>query len=115
MIWQKHIMHIAQRIPGVINEYIKSENRIESDNLEKPIGGKAVMHSHNTFPSMAQALKCPMWLVPEKYAWCVQNDQEYLEEIKLEVNRGHNGSLRATKDKYVSFAKEFIERVDCLE
>lgn len=105
----------AQGIPGVINEYIKSENRIGSDNLEKPIGGKAVMHSHNTFPSMAQALKCPMWLVPEKYAWCVQNDQEYLEEIKLEVNRGHNGSLRATKDKYVSFAKEFIERVDCLE
>lgn len=39
----------AQRIPGVINEYIRSENRIESDNLEEPIGGKAVMHSHNSF------------------------------------------------------------------
>lgn len=55
-----------------------------------------------------------MWLVPEKYTWCVQNDKEYLEEIKLEVNRGHNGNLRATKEKYISFAKEFIERVECL-
>lgn len=104
----------AQRIPGVVNKYIKPGNRIENDELEKPIGGKAVMHSHNTFPSMAQALKCPMWLVPEKYAWCSQYDQEYLEEIKLEVNRGHNGNLRATKDKYISFANEFIKRVECL-
>ena len=63
---------------------------------------------------MAQALKCPMWLVPEKFSWCVQNDPEYLEEVKIEVNRGHNGSLRATKDKYIEFANEFIERVECL-
>ena len=104
----------AQRIPIVINECIKNENRINSEKLDMPIGGKAVMHSHNTFPSMAQALKCPMWLVPDRYAWYCQNDKKYLDETKLEVNRGHNGSLRDTKEKYIRFAKEFIERVECL-
>ena len=106
----------VKKIPEVINTYIKESNRANVDNqiLKKPIGGIAVMHTHNTFPSVAQALKCPMWKVPEYYLKYQSDNPEYLAEIELEVNRGHFGKYRDTKDQYIKFAEDFIERVEVL-
>ena len=57
----------AKEMPKIVEQYIMPENRAPIPNIMEPIGGSAIMHSHNTFPSVAQALKCPMWLVPETY------------------------------------------------
>lgn len=51
-----------------------------------PIGGTSIMYSHNTFPSVAQALKCPMWLVPETYTEYEKHNQKPLVD---KSNPGH--------------------------
>lgn len=106
----------VKRIPEVINTYIKNTNRanVSDDVLKKPIGGVSVMHTHNTFPAVAQALKCPMWKVPECYLNYSENNVEYIKQVNLEVNRGHFGKLRDTKKHYIEFAKNFIYRAETL-
>ena len=82
--------------------------------MELPIGGDSVMHTHNTFPSVAQALKCPMWKVPDVYSSLVKNNPSYLKEIELEVNHGSFGKYRATKEQYRKFAIDLLSRVESL-
>lgn len=104
----------AKMIPGVISEFIKSNNQVKIDNIMNPIGGMAVMHSHNTFPSVSQALKCPMWKVPETYREMRRNNREYLEENFIDVNNGSFGQYEETKEKYIAFATDFIRRAEVL-
>ncbi len=112
---QAHYYYVEQ-IPGVIKEFIKKENRanLKAEIMEAPIGGDAVMHTHNTFPSVAQALKCPMWKVPEVYSALLKDDPNYLKEIELEVNHGSFGKYKATKSQYEIFAKDLLKRVGSL-
>lgn len=106
----------VQRLPEVITEQIKPINRefLTEDEIKNPIGGISVMHTHNTFTSVAQALNSPLWEVPNKYQWMRQNNREYLNEIDLAVNQGSFGIYRGTKEKYIDFANDLLKRVNKL-
>lgn len=105
----------VKKMPETIEKYIVPENRARISNIMEPIGGAAVMHSHNTFPSVAQALKCPMWMVPETYKNIENNHPELLDEILTDKpNPGHFKKYKETQDNYHEFAKAFIERAAAL-
>lgn len=104
----------AKRIPQIINQYIKEDNKVKIDDINMPIAGGAIMHTHNTYPSVAQALKCAIWEVPDVFTKLQQTESEYLKEQMIDVNRGSFGRYREIKDKYIEFAKAFIERTEAL-
>ena len=93
--------------------FIKESNRehLTDEELKTPIGKKAVIHTHNTFPSVSQALNCPMWKVPDVYSDFEKNNKQFLIDKQIEVNRGFNNQYRETKAKYIEFANSLIERV----
>ena len=104
----------AKRIPQIINQYIKEDNKVKIDDINMPIAGGAIMHTHNTYPSVAQALKCAIWEVPDVFTKLQQTESEYLKEQMIDVNRGSFGRYREIKDKYIEFAKACIERTEAL-
>ncbi|WP_394752889.1 ParA family protein [Crenothrix sp.] len=106
-----------KKIPDIIEDYIKQCNRSHLSDymLHQPIGGSSVIHTHNTFPSVAQALKCPMWKVPDKYDSLSKEYKKILKENSFEVNTGSYGKYRHTKQNYMDFAKSLLERVATLE
>lgn len=104
----------AKRIPQIINQYIKEDNKVQIDDINMPIAGGAIMHTHNTYPSVAQALKCAIWEVPDVFTRLQQTEPEYLKEQMIDVNRGSFGRYREIKDKYIEFATAFIERTEAL-
>ena len=104
----------AKRIPQIINQYIKEDKKVKIDDINIPIAGGAIMHTHNTYPSVAQALKCAIWEVPDVFTRLQQAESEYLKEQMIDVNRGSFGRYREIKDKYIEFAKAFIERTEAL-
>ena len=113
---QAHYSYV-QKIPDVIKEFIKESNRVHlsEEHIESPIGADAVIHTHNTFPSVAQSLNCPMWQVPEVYTELYKNNREWLEEREIEpINQGSYGRYRETKDRYIAFAESLIERLNNL-
>lgn len=105
-----------QQIPDVIEKYIKKCNRehLNDEMLHQPIGGSSVIHSHNTFPAVAQALKCPIWKIPDIYNSLSEEDKERLKENSIEVNPGNYGKYRETKQKYIDFATSLLERIATL-
>lgn len=105
----------AKEMPKIVEQYIMPENRAPFPNIMEPIGGSAIMHSHSTFPSVAQALKCPMWLVPETYKQYKDANPTLLETLLVEEpNPGHSKKYRETKINYLNFSKEFILRAEVL-
>lgn len=113
---QAHYSYV-KKIPRIIEEYIKEPNRIHLNNtqLNTPIGGSSVIHSHNTFTSVAQSLNCPIWEVPETYTKLRRESPEVLLEKQIEpINQGSYGRYRETKDKYISFTKSLLERIQGL-
>lgn len=97
----------AKQIPGTISEHIPGDLRRQFDDrtMALPIGELAVMHSHNTFPSMAQHYHFPMWQVPS------------LPNIEKE----HTSTLQASRAKYEetgaayqTFAKSLLLRIEAL-
>jgi cellulose biosynthesis protein BcsQ len=115
---QAHFQYVSQ-IPKIITQYIQESNRTIIDNkiIARPIGLSSIIHSHNTFPAMAQALKCPMWKVPEVYANLEKIDPDYLAFLQqngFEYNRGNNGRLREIGENYSAFTKDLLTRIDLL-
>ena len=115
---QAHYQYVSQ-IPETITDYIQESNRtnVSNDLIAKPIGGSSIIHSHNTFPAMAQALKCPMWKVPEVYASLQNSNPEYLEFLNqngFEYNRGNNGRLREIGNNYIDFTNDLLNRINSL-
>lgn len=106
----------VQRLPEVITDQIRPINRefLTEEEIKNPIGGISVMHTHNTFTSVAQALNCPLWEVPDTYQRMRQNNRQYLQEIDLEVNQGSFGIYRGTKEKYIDFANDLLLRINKL-
>ena len=103
----------AKRIPSVIERYINSDNKINYKEINNPIANNAVVHSHNTFPSVAQALKCAMWEVPDTFQSL--KDTEYLKDQNIETfNTGNNNKYKATLSAYQTFAKDLMERIEVL-
>jgi cellulose biosynthesis protein BcsQ len=104
---QAHLKY-ALAIPRIIHEYIGDDLRetISDAELAEPIGSESIMHSHNTFPTLAQHYRVPMWQIPG------------LESIDKEHQNTVNGQkpdILATKQKYLDFADALIERIDSLE
>ncbi|MBK7811300.1 MAG: AAA family ATPase [Saprospiraceae bacterium] len=115
---QAHYQYVTQ-IPDTIIEYIQESNRtsVSNDLIAKPIGGSSIIHSHNTFPAMAQALKCPMWRVPEVYVGLQNTNPEYLSFLNqngFEYNRGNNGRLSEIGDNYRTFTIDLLTRINSL-
>lgn len=98
----------ANRIPGTIKDFIDSEVRQHLDEamINNPIGDKAIMHTHNTLPSMAQKYRVPIWQVP---------DVNNLEDVDKSTIRGNQAIYKATKDAYKSFTEDLLIRVNRLD
>ena len=103
---QAHLNY-ANQIPQVIEDNIRTDIRthLSSELLSQPIGGCAVMHSHNTFPSMAQHYNLPMWKVP---------DNNNIEDAHRNTLRGASQKYRNTKADYISFSQDLLERIKLL-
>jgi cellulose biosynthesis protein BcsQ len=115
---QAHYQYVTQ-IPETIINYIQESNRtrVPAELISRPIGGSSIIHSHNTFPAMAQALKCPMWKVPEVYAGLENTNLDYLLFLMqngFEYNRGNNGRLREIGENYRTFTNDLIDRINTL-
>lgn len=107
---QAHYSYVMA-MPSIIDKFIKPSNRVNCEDIMEPIGGVAVMYSHNTFPSVAQALKCPMWLVPETY---VEYEKKGLDTLVEKPNSGHYRKYKETLEGYITFAQDLLLRTEAL-
>ena len=98
----------AKQIPATIREHIHPDlwQHLNEDQLEEPIGEKAIMHSHRTLPAMAQKYRRPIWKVPS----C--NDLEASDKGTISGNRHR---YEATQQGYHIFAKDLLTRLQQLE
>lgn len=106
----------ALLIPQTIKENIRSENiaDIPEETIQMPIGKLSVMYTHNTYPSVAQGLKCPMWKVPDVYSKMKNDNPEYLNANQIQVNNGLFGTYKETVNAYKNFAMDFVARAEAL-
>jgi hypothetical protein len=108
--WDLALAHFnyAKQIPQTVKQFISLEVRdhLSEDQTSSPIGGKAVMHSHNTLPNMAQKYKKPIWDIP---------DLPNLDPVDVNTIRGNaNTVYRPSKNAYRQFAESLIERIKTL-
>lgn len=97
--------HYAQQIPTTIKNFVDPENSLSfNEILTGSVGGKAVIHSHNTFPSMSQKYHKPMWLLPD-----IAMEPEDRGTIASNQTR-----YRETRAAYHEFANDFLTRVSQL-
>lgn len=101
-------LNYAEQIPETISKNISPSIRshIPDDVLATPIGVTSVMHTHNTFPSMAQYYKVPMWKVP---------DSPNLDDEHVNTLRGARAKYIETKSNYLAFTRDLLNRIDLLE
>jgi len=108
--WDMAIAHYgyAKQIPATVATHmpLSLSEGIDKKTLNDPIGGMAVMHSHNTYPAHAQKYHVPIWKLPSNpsldegdQATVLTNKQRYID----------------TKNAYRDFAKEVIGRVKQLK
>ncbi|MDX4953807.1 ParA family protein [Delftia acidovorans] len=99
--------NFAIQIPDAIRSYISPDIRshLSEEILKKPIGGSAIMHTHNTMPSMAQKYHTPMWRVPSVA----------LDSSDTPTIAGNRNSYEITKVKYKEFAKDLLTRTASLD
>ena len=97
----------AEQIPNVIAKYIDERDMIDFPTgiLSSSIGNNAIIHSHNTFPSMSQKYHVPMWELPGYTS---------LEGPDASTIGGNSEKYRATREAYHAFAIDFLARVSCL-
>lgn len=99
-------LNYAKQIPSTIKNSIDENNMIAlQDVANSSIGDNAIIHSHNTFPSMSQKYHRPMWKLPE----C-----EFLDADDKSTILGNQQAYQKTKDAYHDFAKDFLKRVKLL-
>lgn len=105
--WDMAIAHYdyARQIAPMVEAHVPKQLSmgITSEELREPIGLKAVMHTHNTFPSHAQKYHCPMWQLP------LLESVEDSDRATIQLNRQR---YLDTKAAYELFANAVIARVD---
>jgi len=108
--WDMAIAHYnyAQKVPSTIAEHVEKSlsNGIEHDLLMQPIGGMAIMHSHNTYPAHAQKYHVPMWELPD-HKWLDPEDQPTVQ--------ANTRRYKKTRDAYLDFAKDVVARCNSLK
>ena len=104
--WDLAVSHYnyAAQIPSTIEKFIDSSiwQNLTHETLKQPIGGMAVMHSHNTLPNMAQKYHVPIWKVPS---------YPTLETDDISTIAGNRTAYELTRSKYVQFAQDFLNRI----
>jgi cellulose biosynthesis protein BcsQ len=97
----------AQKIPETIFEHINPEDMIAAPEklLKESMGKGAVIHGHNTLPSMAQKYHLPMWQLP---------DCGVLEPSDTSTIKGNRGVYDETRTKYHTLAKDITKRLGML-
>jgi len=100
----------AKEIPKAIESHIQASIRgpLSNNLAQKPLGGEAIMHTHNTLPNMAQKYNQPMWKLPDEY-------YSNLEPEDKNTIRGNGEAYRNTRDNYKIFANDLLERVAILD
>lgn len=103
---QAHLQY-ADAIPQTIHNYIDKNLRkkIKDPLIAVPIGGEAIMHGHNTFPTLAQHYRVPMWKIPS------------LPNIEKEHQNTVNGQkheILETRNNYEKFAASLLERIELI-
>lgn len=100
-------LNYAQKIPQAIKDFIKSDLRkhLSDELLDEPIGGDAIMYSHNTFPAMAQKYHLPMWKVPSS---------NNIEKIDVSTLAGSRVKYEQTKGAYKAFSESLLQRVSLI-
>jgi cellulose biosynthesis protein BcsQ len=97
----------AMQIPEAIMAHIPSEVRdhISENNMKEPIGGTAIMHTHNTLTGMSQKYHLPMWDVP---------NHQYLADDYSTIT-ANRSVYEATYGKYEDFCDDLLTRIVELE
>lgn len=97
----------AKQIPDAIKQFIRPEVRdiLSDDLLANPVGEMAIMHTHNTLPSMAQKYHLPMWKVPSYPS---------LDSSDVSTVLGNRSIYEGTREKYIEFAKDLLQRMNAL-
>jgi cellulose biosynthesis protein BcsQ len=97
----------AKQIPDTIKQCIGKDLRSHLDDrlMSEPIGGTSVMHSHNTFPNMAQHYHFPMWQVP-----ALPN----IEPEHASTLRGASAKYEHTAAAYKEFCLSLLKRIELL-
>ncbi|HEX4167423.1 MAG TPA: ParA family protein [Bryobacteraceae bacterium] len=97
----------ANQMPEAIKRYIASGVRehLSDSVLAQPVGATAIMHTHNTLPSMAQRYHLPMWKIPE---------YKNLDSADAATIMGNRSIYEATRDKYIDFARDLLSRMSSL-
>ena len=97
----------AQQIPVAIQDYIPQNIRSNfgEEVMNLPIGGTAIMHTHNTLPSMAQKYHKPMWLLPTSH----------LDPNDAMTIKGNRAAYEDTRSKYHKFAGDLLARLSALK
>lgn len=100
---QAHLKY-ANAIPNIIDQYISADIRasVPLSMINQPIGGESIMHGHNTFATLAQHYRVPMW----RLATLRRLDKEHQNTIN-----GQKPDILATKKKYQDFAVSLLERI----
>lgn len=105
--WDLAVAHYnyAEQIPETIEKYIDKSiwDKLPHDTLRQPIGGTAVMHTHNTLPNMAQKYHVPIWKVPASHS---------LETDDISTIAGNRTIYEMTLQKYVQFAQDLLNRLE---
>ena len=72
--------------------------------LNTPIGETSIMHTHNTFPSMAQQYHIPMWKVPSLL------EKGEIKQKHFNTILGSKTKYEETFNKYKIFCHDLLER-----
>jgi len=97
-----YALQIPNEIMTCVPENVR--NVIPEGILNKPIGGTAIMHTHNTLTGMSQKYHVPMWKVPAE------------ENLGDDVNTvmGSRRVFEATLEKYTEFSRDLLSRIERL-
>lgn len=95
--------YYAQQIPKTIQQFIPQEIALPYGKiLNDSIGENSIIHTHNTFPSMAQRYHYPMWKIPDIE---IESDDQ-------NTVRGNAQKFRDTQKSYHIFAQDVLSRMD---
>ncbi len=108
--------YYAQQIAQSIQKDIAKDIAI-SENVNENIGGKSIMHTHNTHPNFAQRLKTPIWNLGkcdfdtyvDKYPEEAEDIKNYKQTMPLKIEE-----LELIKQGYETFANDLLERIKLL-
>lgn len=98
----------VNKLPAVISKYIpkSSISHLDQQVIADPIGGTAVMHTHNTLPAMAQKYRTPIWNIPSL---------ENLDAGDKGTISGNRGIYEEKRAGYHAFADDLIRRLEGLD